>query len=366
MLRIAGLLTISFLLLFTTCIQRSHAVEALPQVIANTDSRIHLLGRFNDEFQCAWTGSGFVIKVTAGDVNVLLHDSAKGVKDKRIGYNSNYFAVQVDDQEPRVLRCEKGVERYLLFKNEDKGEHVITLFRRTEALFGLVTFKGIEISADAELLQAPIQEKKLLVLGDSITCGYGNEAPSKDFGFTAHEENGYMTYAAITARNLNAEYHCVAWSGQGLYRNREGRTDSQMPEKLFMKIPHANKKDWQFESYKPDYLIVNLGTNDTAKDIPPLDLFTAAAKNLVVQVRSVAPDCQVYFCSGPMIGGDKKVAMEKCYAAVASEFEQVYVVSLPKSKWPDGYGGHYHPKVSSHEQCAKVLTAAIQKNQHND
>ncbi len=335
------------------------AVEELPQHIAADNDKIHLLGRFDKDFKCAWTGSGFTITVKGGDVNVLLQDFANGSKDKRIGYRNNYFAVQIDDQEPTVIMCQKGVERYPLLENSDGKEHRITLFRRTEALFGLVQFKGLELAAAAELLAPEIKEKKFLVLGDSITCGYGNEAPGHKFNFTPHEENGFMTYAAIAARNLNAEYHCVAWSGQGLYRDRGGKTENQMPDRLLMTIPQSNEKDYDLKRYIPDYFVVNLGTNDTAKGIPPEAEYVACAEKLVATILAVAPKCQIYFCMGPMIGGKNKAAIKSYYETVAAKNDSVFVVDLPNAKSVDEAGAHWHPKVVAHQRCGDALSEAI-------
>ena len=340
-----------------------YAVEELPVKIGPDHEHIHLTGRFNDTFQCAWTGSGFVIKVKASAVNVLLEDHANGKKDKRAGYRSNYFNVIIDGGEPQLLHPVKGQLRFQLLKGAADKEHTIQLFRRTEALFGLVSFKGLELSAGGTLLAPPIPEKKLMVLGDSITCGYGNEAESKDQNFIPLEENGYMTYAPIAARALDAEYHCVAWSGQGLYRNRNNETEHQMPALLLTTIPQSRKPDWDLKQFIPDYFVVNLGTNDTAKGIPDEEPYVQAAQDLVDTVLGFAPDCRIYFCVGPMIGGKKREAIRAYYSQVAAGNDQVYVFDMPNAKYPAEAGAHWHPKVVAHERCGKALAEFIKANQ---
>lgn len=339
------------------------AVEELPVKINAGNELIHLTGRFTETFQCAWTGSGFIVRTDATDVNVLLEDHANGKKDKRAGYRSNYFAVIIDGGEPQLLHPVKGERRFALLKGAEKKERVIQIFRRTEALFDLVTFHGLELSEGARLLPPPVKKKKLLVLGDSITCGYGNEAPGIKVNFTPFEENGYMTYAPIAARLLDAEYHCVAWSGQGLYRDRNNNTDNAMPERLHMTIPQTKKKDWDLKRYKPDYFIVNLGTNDTAKGIPEEDPYVKATEDLVNTMLEVAPECRIYFCVGPMIGGKNKEAIKSYYEKVAEKNSQVFVYELPKAKYPDEAGASWHPKVVAQERCGKGLAEFIKNNQ---
>ena len=64
--------------------------------------------------------------------------------------------------------------------------------------------------------------RKIEFIGNSITCGYGNEGTNKFQGFEYETENHYYSYAAITARNLKAQHWVVARSGIGAYRNYNG------------------------------------------------------------------------------------------------------------------------------------------------
>ncbi|CAK4463505.1 unnamed protein product [Aphanomyces euteiches] len=56
-------------------------------------------------------------------------------------------------------------------------------------------------------------------IGDSETCGYGNEGAGSSsngiVGMKGRFENVYNCYACITARMFNAEAHILAWSGKG-------------------------------------------------------------------------------------------------------------------------------------------------------
>ena len=49
------------------------------------------------------------------------------------------------------------------------------------------------------------------VIGDSISCGYGNEAANEHEHFSPTTENAYFSYGAIAARAFNADYTCIAW-----------------------------------------------------------------------------------------------------------------------------------------------------------
>lgn len=55
--------------------------------------------------------------------------------------------------------------------------------------------------------------RRIEVIGDSITCGYGVDGADQYCPFSAATENHYRTYAAIAARDLGADLATLAWSG---------------------------------------------------------------------------------------------------------------------------------------------------------
>ena len=73
------------------------------------------------------------------------------------------------------------------------GSHKVTLVKRTEAFVGnTVTFRGFVVDGQTVLptpspTNAP---RKLEVIGDSITCGYGNVG-TFPCSFSAQTENAF-------------------------------------------------------------------------------------------------------------------------------------------------------------------------------
>jgi hypothetical protein len=78
-----------------------------------------------------------------------------------------------------VLNTTKGVSSYSLVSNLDPTATTdFALCRRTEPLVGVANFTGFDISGDSAAVfapQPPKSPRRLGVVGDSITCGYGNE-----------------------------------------------------------------------------------------------------------------------------------------------------------------------------------------------
>src|SRR5690554_1850406 len=107
----------------------------------------------------------------------------------------------------------------------------------------------------------PCQIHEIEFIGNSITCGYGNESsqnPPKS-GFTSVNENNYMAWGAIAARELQAQYSCVAYSGRGLYQNNDGSTAGTLPKIYDQVIADNATVTWDNTRYVPDIIVINLG-----------------------------------------------------------------------------------------------------------
>ena len=83
---------------------------------------------------------------------------------------------------------------------------LISIFRRTEGFSGPTRFKGLILDEGKTLADPPERPPlKIEFYGNSITCGMGNEVPDQDEDENNAKRNNYLTYGAITTRNLNAE-----------------------------------------------------------------------------------------------------------------------------------------------------------------
>ena len=59
------------------------------------------------------------------------------------------------------------------------------------------------------------KERRLLVIGDSISAGFGVLCNSSDGTFTPATESAYHAYPGIAARALDADLQDIAYSGKG-------------------------------------------------------------------------------------------------------------------------------------------------------
>eukprot|EP01051_Picozoa_sp_SAG22_P015087 SAG22_NODE_1923_length_3307_cov_1.728803_2_plen_371_part_00 len=197
------------------------------------------------------------------------------------------FNVTVDGGEPKVLAC-GAAEQYSLASGLDAHTtHNVTLALRTEAKVSNRTtplgstptrIKGFVLDAGATVLPtAPRFAGKLVVVGDSITAGWGNTGQCCGKPGARSEpcaEDGTRSYGALVGRDLNLEVHLLASGGSGFGTggahkgNKTGVdwTEPSMDRALFSQLqfdPAAGPTN--LSAFVPDYLLVNIGTNDSPK-----------------------------------------------------------------------------------------------------
>lgn len=222
------------------------------------DNRISYEGRIgrSDTAACEfyWPGTSVTINFQGTGISALLQDE-KGL---------NFYNVIVDKGQITKIQLGTGKQMYVLAKNLPAGKHTLQLFKRTEWEEGTTRFYGIEPAANTQLLKAPVPKKrKIEFYGNSITSGYANEDTVEADGDSPEGKykNNYLSYAAVTARHFNAQYHCTSKSGIGVLVSWFPMI---MPEMYNRLNPNNEHSKWDFSSYQPDVVVINLGENDAS------------------------------------------------------------------------------------------------------
>jgi len=235
------------------------------------------------------------------------------------------------------------------------------VYRRGEANFGTTTLYGIEVGGGS-LLAPPAAKTRLIeVVGDSISCGYGNEGADETCGFSADTENHYMAYGALLARTFEAEVSTVAWSGRGVVSNYNGEAGATLPELYERAIPADESSVWDFAgTQQPDLVVINLGTNDYSTDHdPPTDQFVTAYTQLLQRIRARYPTAAILCTVGPLLSGtDLDTARANIAAAVAATGDsRIRAVQMTTPN--DSPGCDWHPSIPTHTAMAAELAPAV-------
>lgn len=299
----------------------------------------------------AWTGSSIVANFSGTEVSVTL---------KSTGENWFHAIIDGNVMAPFMVNSQSTVK---LASNLANREHQVVLWKRTEASQGEVQFLGFDFGNGKLLAPPPAPERKIEFIGDSITCAYGNEGTSKDQPFTPKNENSYLSYAAITARNLNASANYIAWSGIGITMNYGGAGGPLIQDRYPMTLPQSNVK-WDFKKYIPQVVVINIGTNDFSTVTPDKTKFINNYKSFVATIRSNYPDAHIFCTIGPMLWG---TGLESCRAYVteivnyfkSNGDSKVYMMEYPQQSEANGYGEDWHSSIKTHQLMADQLTEEI-------
>jgi hypothetical protein len=301
----------------------------------------------------SWPGTGFTARFNGTAAKVSMKTG-----------QADYFQLVVDGQ-VKLLTTQAGTHDYDLAQNLAAGDHTVVLWRRTEANYGTVEVTKVDFVGGQLLSPPPPSAKRLEVVGDSITVGFGVECKTQGEAFSYATENNYLTYEAIAARDLGAEVLTMAWSGIGMWRDVGGGTTTQMPERYLRTLGNEdNGSKWDFASYLPGAVVVLLGTNDFAGSDPGQP-YVDAYKKFVGDVRGRYPLARLYLAHSPMLSGDRgtKLAgyVDQVKADRAAQGDQNVGIIDFKPPAADAWGCG-HPNGATHLIMAGVLEQALKQD----
>jgi len=226
-----------------------------------------------------------------------------------------------------------------------------------------VTFGGFDLACDdVQTVHLPARRKRRIeFLGDSITAGYCNLCDwdgfpkPQDMSSAESFERGWP-HAICTA--LDAECHINAWSGYGMVMNCCGGT-TVMPtvyRRTLATVP-GSEGDWNWASWVPDAVVINLGTNDGLGHRPYLlPNYTAAYAQLAANITGYyGVATKIFMACGPM---------DSAYCAVAQALAANLTngVFLDQRNFLNGTFGQSccgHPGTTVDAAMGKAGAAAI-------
>ena len=282
---------------------------------------------------------------------------------------SGYFMTQIDDSEPFKIAFRGELDSVVtLCTALPQGRHTARVMYCNEGYEYKPEFRGF--LTDGQLTDMdPLPAKKFEFVGNSITCGYGNEGRlGEPFSFAT--ENHYYGYAQLTMRQLGGVASIIARSGIGVYRNYgEAKTGSpgyNMPSQYEYTLYNDHSELWDFSIWQPDVVCINLGTNDLSTEPYDTDLLKQGYKKLLGQVRKGNPKAKIVFLSGPMLNGKvldicKRILNEVTEEAHKAGDKQVYRFDFSPMNGSMGYGSDWHPSMERHQKMADELTPFLQQ-----
>ena len=288
----------------------------------------------------------------------------------------NYVVFELDGDYLGRFRIKKGAAQSFPIKTTKKqSTHRLTIYKATEAANGSVLFLGTNASLQKFELK---KKKKVEFIGDSITCGFGNDVDPIPCGSGDwyDQHNGYMAYGPQLARTLDFDYVLSSVSGYGMYRNwnDEHQDEPIIPdvyENLYLNKDASKPYDFAFQ---PTLVSICLGTNDLsdgdgAKPRLPFneEKYVLNYIEFIKTVYKHAPNTRILLLSSPMVSGERNVIFISSLKKVMKAFEndkahQPINLFEFQPMTPNGCGTH--PDIADDKIMADELIPVFKKLLH--
>ncbi len=317
------------------------------------------VGRFTSEPQprCAWPLSTIVLQGVFDDLEVELE--AETANDR--------WQIEVDGTVSGVVKLVQGRKRYSIVRSPSKKVRTVRLVRRTEAMSKPTRFVAIYANKGARFQSPKLGSKRLLVVGDSISAGFGVDGKNQNEPYSFETANAYMTYGAIASRRLGIECTDIAWSGKKMW------PDNTMPEIFDFILPEDRSTQLKPGQEKPfDAIVINLGTNDFGKTNPEEAGWKAGYTAFYKKVRKANPSAHIYFAVGSMMSDNwppqnKALSTIRRYIASmidanASDKKLHYLEFETQNVERDGSGSAWHPNQTTQKNMADRLVTALKRD----
>jgi len=326
------------------------------KTIAANDANVEYIGRTLEKegaVQFDWSGVHIRSQFTGGYLAVAMSDT-KG----------NYYDFFLDGKCINTFKVSKDTV-IVLASGLPVKPHQFLLFKRTEGEQGTATIKQFIVAKNGTLIKCsgtPV--RKVEFIGNSITCGFGTEVSDPKAPFLPSTENSYHSYASIVSRYFDADYHFIAHSGLGVVRNygdKKTISEQTMRQRFLHTFDMNLNVDWDFSKWKPDVVVVKLGTNDYSNPAicPTEEQFVNGYLELIASIRKAYGEIPIV-CVSSCMSGDKLYQSVQAVVAKSND-KNIHFVGLKPEllNWNTDFGACAHPNYEGQKKMALVLIPSL-------
>lgn len=356
--------------------------------------KFHIYGRNSernlDFLPLFWTGSGIEFKTDSGEVWLDL--------ESEYAMREEWIRMEVDGVCMQRCIVPKGRSRICVFRGFSMDQvRTVRILKESQPKpedsdrFFLIH----AVLCDGVIHEIGKKCRKLEFIGDSLSSGEGLSGPaglvsscSGVFGLEGH-------YAVCTADSLEADFRIMSQSGWGVYCAWDNNLENIMPRyyeqvcgimKGSKNIELGAQENNNFLDWRPDAVIVNLGSNDGfalnnpawinpvdgrawkqrlaedgKMDKDSTDHFEMAVLSFLRKIRRYNPDAWMIWAYG-MIDHVMKIYLEAAVEKYQEESkdQKVKFVCLPAGA-KEWLGSNNHPGIRTHKEAADVLIKELKK-----
>lgn len=350
-----------------------------PNITVTTPTEnMHVVGRAWDDGNSlvfGWSATSIEAHFIGTGVNARI-DEVDGIYRYPTYNDLNYYQVSIDGVNTKVIHApnpnSSSTTPYELANNLIYGEHTVKIQKMTEANVAASRFYGFDvIGGEIKPFRYPAK-KHLLVIGDSLSAGYGDLGANPNCTYSPSTQNGVLAYGPVATRALDAEVQVIAWSGRGMARNNNDSNTLTMHDVYLTPVLNVAEAKWNFQSWIPDAIAINLGTNDFSAPTPPVESeLVANYTDMVKTLLNMYPNTYVFCIIGPTMSDDysrNPNVIPKPYSELKQYVQeviknvgsnQVSLLEFPSTTVGARLGCDYHPNLTGQSNMALILQKAL-------
>lgn len=337
-----------------------------------------------------WTGSGIECNVTGSEFWVEV--------EADYDFYEPWISILINGAWVARQMLQKGRQWLCVFRNM-KPETVknVQIVKDVQAMSAdehhLLQIHNVK--TDGTFTKVEDRKIKLEFIGDSITSGEGTIGAKKEEDWISMWFSSQNDYAVMTAQRLDAEVRIISQSGWGVYTGWDNNPNCALPD-YYEKVcglaggernrTLGAQEENDFNAYRPDVVVINLGTNDNGAFGSPewkdektgrivkqhtnedgsfneedVMKFQNAAVAFLKKVRRCNPTSKILWAYG-MLGTPFVKPITDAIAAYQKESgdKEVLCLKLPEMT-EEGTGARSHPGVLTHQIASEKLAAKIKE-----
>lgn len=347
---------------------------------------LHPLGRFHWEsarqagvLPLFWSGSGLELCFTGGELHILLEADAAQYEP--------WISVEVNGALLIRMPLHPGENDVCVFRGLSEGpKKRVRLLKEVQLMpedAGRLCVSGLCWTDGAFL---PLWEPayRLEFVGDSLTSGEGLHGAREEMDFVSAWFGARQAFPRLTADLLNADCRCISQSGWGIRSDWKNDPRHALPN-FYSRVcgPAAGPRnealgaqlEQDFAGWRPDAIVVNLGTNDAnAMKNPPcagpsgaffkqrndaagLALLEDAALDFLQELRRQNPGAKLVWAYG-MAGDALREPLERAVTRFGADDRGAWFLPLPQMR-QETMGSRLHPGPACHREAAEALAAFL-------
>lgn len=342
-----------------------------------TGDHVKILGRtyfYQDVLWLALSGCGVEFSFYGKKAEITL----KGDDVASTSPNPARIGIFVNGKRIIGEQLIKPLTTYTVFESDTEQEVTVTVLKLSESAMSTAGIQAITVDAKDGIKPTQSSTRTIEFIGDSITCGYGVDDEQELQSFSTATEDVTKTYAYLAARQLQADYSMVCYSGYGIItgytENNQKLTTHILPD-YYEKVGKSEGKfdgalrpqdlEWDFGKIVPDLIVINLGTNDdsyTRDEAGRQEEYAREYARFLKKVRQNNLDAEI-LCTLGIMGDRLYPYVEQAVHMYIEETgdRRISAMKFDVQLAADGYAADFHPSQATHRKAADKLAAHIKE-----